>query len=143
MKDQLSSVGAACPQLVTDTHPKGNDFGRVQVIIAMDLKQLPPALSSPQFLASDPAVFKAFSFRVLRQSRRLASSEIPDKQRVLDAFHAVQEAVAHGGTTDAVREALIAAYVRGARRNQSTVDFEGSMPASKSDATETAGMANS
>ena len=26
VKDQLPSVGAACPQLVADMHPKGNDF---------------------------------------------------------------------------------------------------------------------
>ena len=28
VKDQLPSVGAACPQLVADMHPKGNDFDK-------------------------------------------------------------------------------------------------------------------
>ena len=100
VKDQLPSVGAACPQLVADMHLK-------ETTLRNDFKQLPPASSNPQFLTSDPAIFEVFIFCVLRQNRRLANSETPEEQRQLHAFHAVLEDVAHGRPTDAVRPALI------------------------------------
>ena len=41
LRDQLSSVGAAAPRNTADKHPDEDAFGRVHIIVAMDLKQLP------------------------------------------------------------------------------------------------------
>ena len=90
----------------------------------MDLKQLPPATSNPPFVARDPEFPRVFEFRVLRQNRRLAAGSNEEEQQALDTFHGVLEDVAHGQATPRVREALIAAYVRGAQQNQETVGFE-------------------
>ena len=40
-RDQLSSVGAAAARTATDKHPPEDSFGRVHLLLAMDLKQLP------------------------------------------------------------------------------------------------------
>ena len=61
---------------------------------------------------------------MLRQNRRLVSGSNATQQADLDAFHGVLEDVAHGKATLRVREALVAAYVRGAMKNQETVEFE-------------------
>ena len=92
----------------------------------MDLKQLPPATSNPPFIAGDPEFLTVFGFRVLRQNRRLAVGSNEEEQQALDTFHGVLEDVAHGKPTPRVREALVAAYARGAQQNQETVGFESS-----------------
>ena len=92
----------------------------------MDLKQLPPATSEPSFIAGDPEFQKTFQFRVLRQNRRLTTGQNEEEQSALDTFHGVLEDVAYGTDTPRVREALVAAYVRGAQRNQETVGFDSS-----------------
>ena len=89
----------------------------------MDLKQLPPATSNPPFIAGDLELLTVFEFRVLRQNRRLAVGSSEEGQQALDTFHGVLEDVAYGNDTQRVREALVAAYVRGAQRNQETVGF--------------------
>ena len=121
VRDQLSSVGAISAARASDRHPQEDAFGRVHIIVALDLKQLPPATSQPHFFAGDPEVFDVFDFRVLRQNRRIAVSG-----QDLDAFHGVLEDVAHGQASRRVRRALIGAYVRGAFNNQDTVKFDNS-----------------
>ena len=82
LRDQLSSVGAAARQHVSTVssiagkHPDEDSVGRVHIIVAMDLKQLPPATSNPPpatsnppFIAGDPEFSTVFEFRVLRQNR--------------------------------------------------------------------------
>ena len=86
LRDQLSTVGAVCRQHRTELHPEEDNSGRVRLVIAMDLKQLRPATWNSLFFASDPDFVGAFSFRVLRQSKRLAGSAIPEEHRQLDAF---------------------------------------------------------
>ena len=122
IRDQLSSVGAMSAARASDRHPKEDAFGRVHIIVALDLKQLPLATSQPHFFAGDPEVFDVFDFRVLRQNRRIAVSG-----QDLDAFHGVLEDVAHGQASRRVRRALIGAYVRGAFKNQDTVKFDNSI----------------
>ena len=124
MRDELSSVGAAASRAATDKHPLEDPYGRVHMLVAMDQKQLPPATSKPSFIAGDPEFLKTFQFRVLRQNRRLTVGQTEEEQLALDTFHGVLEDVAYGKDTPRVREALVAAYVRGAQRSQKTVDFE-------------------
>ena len=89
------------------------------------LKQLPPATSNPPFIAGDPEFSTVFDFRVLRQNRRLAAGSNEEEQQALDTFHGVLD-VAYGRPAPRVREALVAAYARGAQQNQETVGFESS-----------------
>ena len=63
---------------------------------------------------------------MLRQNRRLAVGSNEEEQQALDTFHGVLEDVACGKATPRVREALVAAYVRGANSTQETVGFENS-----------------
>jgi hypothetical protein len=118
-------VGAAAADVAGEHHPREDIFGRAHILIALDLKQLPPATAMPFFL-TDSEVIEHFDFRVLHQNRRLAKGENREEQEELDAFHLTLEDVAHGRDTPLVREALVQAYVRGAKRSQNTVDFEGS-----------------
>ena len=126
LRDQLSSVGAAAPRNTADKHPDEDAFGRVHIIVAMDMKQLPPATSNPPFIAGDPEFHHVFQFRVSRQNRRLAVGSNEEGQQALDTFHAVLEDVACGNAAPRVREALVAAYVRGAHSTQDNVGFENS-----------------
>ena len=41
VRDQVSSVGAAASRTATDKHPPEDSSGRVHLLLAMDLKQLP------------------------------------------------------------------------------------------------------
>ena len=126
VKDQLSTVGAAASVRSDTTSAVREDgFGRVHHIICCDFKQLPPATSRPPFIAADPAVLTTFSFRTLKQNRRLAVGSDPDHQCRLDAFHDVLETIAHGRVTPAVRRFFCTAYVRGAGITPDSVPFEG------------------
>ena len=79
---------------------------------------------------------------MLRQNRRLTVGQTEEEQLALDTFHGVLEDVAYGKDTPRVREALVAAYVRGAQRSQKTVDFEHSTACvTKKDDTEIVGTA--
>ena len=84
------------------------------MVLAVDFKQLPPATSRPPFIAGDPDVIKQFRFRVLRQNRRIATSQDPEKQEHLETFHAILEGIAYNVTNDAVRRFFVEAYARGA-----------------------------
>ena len=60
---------------------------------------------------------------MLRQSRRLVVGSTEEEQQALDTFHGVLEDVAYGKATPRVRDALVAAYARGANNTQETVGF--------------------
>ena len=120
--DQLSSIGATSIARASEKHPPEDSYGHMHIVVALDLKQLPPATSQPHFFAADPKVFEIFDFRVLRQNRRLAVGK-----QDLDAFHGLLEDVAYGQASRRVRRALIAAYVRGALKNQDTLEFDNSI----------------
>ena len=92
----------------------------------MDLKQLPSATANPQFPVSDLKLFGVFSFRVQRQNRRFATSDIPVEQAEPNAFHKAFEDVVYDRCSDEIRQTLIAAYIRSDRQNQGTVAFAGS-----------------
>ena len=126
MKDQLTTFAAV---RVGESHstggrPECDDFGRVHLLLAVDYKQLPPATSRPPFIAADIAVIEQFRFRVLRQNRRIATSEDAEQQQGFEDFHAVLESIAMNQTTDDVRQFFIGAYVRGAGITQKDVPFE-------------------
>ena len=112
VRDQLSSIGATPTVTASRFHPSEDAFGRLHLVVALDMKQLPPAASQPQFFATDPEVFEVFEFRVLRQNRRLAVGK-----EDLEAFHGVLEDVAHGKATSRVRNALVRAFLHGAGRD--------------------------
>ena len=125
--DQLTTAAAATDAAEDRAkHPPSDDYGAVHMVLAGDFKQLPPATSRPPFIASDTRVVQSFSFRVLRQNRRLASSGDPVRQAELEEFHGVLEDVSKGKGTEVVQRYLVEAYVRGAQTTQKTVPFEGS-----------------
>ena len=113
VRDQLSSIGATSTATASRFHPPEDAFGRVHLVVALDMKQLPPATSQPQFFATHPEVFQVFDFRVLRQNRRLAVGT-----EDLEAFHGVLEDVAHGKATSRVRKALVRAFLHGAGKTK-------------------------
>jgi len=127
MKDQLTTV-AALPlpdaRPGTQPHPPADDFGRAHLLLALDYKQLPPATSRPPLIAADPEVLERFEFRVLRENRRLTSSEDPARQASLEQFHKTLEDIAMSEHTPAVEEFFVASYVRGAAVTQDSVGFE-------------------
>ena len=49
LRDQMSSVGAAASRIITGKHPREDSFGRLHMIVAMDMKQLSPATPKPPF----------------------------------------------------------------------------------------------
>ena len=122
VRDQLWSIGATSTARASTFRQPEDAFGRVYIVVALDMKRLPPATSQPHFFAADPKVFDIFGFRILRQNRRITVSG-----QDLDAFHGVLEDVAHGQASRRVRRALIGAYVRGAFKNQDTVKFDNSI----------------
>ena len=89
----------------------GDGFGNVHVILFGDFKQLPPATSKAPFIVL-PSVYDAFSFRVLRQNRRVCRDT--SRQEELENFHCVLDDIAWGRSTDRVKDFIIKAYVRGA-----------------------------
>ena len=127
IKDQLSTISSLH---VSDVCGRGfawpDALGRVHIILSGDFKQLPPATSNPPFIAADSKIFELFSFRVLRQNRRLAPAHDSQKQAELDQFHCTLEDIAMARHSSLVRKFLIEAYVRGAQRTQKNVNFEGS-----------------
>ena len=120
-------------------HPCHDDFGRVHMILSGDYKQLPPATGRPPFIGADAQIMCRFTFRVLRQNRRLAPATDSSKQKALDDFHEVLEDVAHNRSTQKVRDHLVAAYVRGALKSDYRVDLEKTQRASRNESTETDG----
>ena len=77
----------------------------------LDFKQLPPATSHPVFIVS-PDVYNNFDFRVLQQNRRVVAGT-EDRAGELNNFHEVLSDISWGEESDAVREFIVAAYVRG------------------------------
>ena len=77
----------------------------------LDFKQLPPATSHPVFIVS-PDVYNNFDFRVLQQNRRIVAGT-EDRANELNTFHEVLNDISWGEASDAVRDFIVAAYVRG------------------------------
>ena len=107
-------------------HPPADTFGRVHILMAMDLKQLPPATANPVFLAEDTEFRKEFEFRVLTENRRLVQAKNEAEENMLQEFQQVLEDVAYGRDTPLVRKTVVEAYVRGACYTRHTAKFEGS-----------------
>jgi hypothetical protein len=127
IKDQLSSTGhrsLAEHDLENSKHPRRDDFGRVHILLSGDLKQLPPATGRPPMIGTDFDLLRRFTFRVLRQNRRLAPASDPEKQKDLDDFHQVLEDISMGNCTTLARKHIVAAYVRGAKKNALRVPIE-------------------
>ena len=120
-------------------HPAGDDFGRAHLLVALDYKQLPPATSRPPFIDADHEVLEHFEFRVLRENRRLASSDDPERQTALEQFHHTLEDISMGRDSAAVRDFFVAAYARGAGKTQSSVGSRIARPVSRNAGTGTAG----
>ena len=126
MRGQLTTV-AALPLAVrpgAPPHPAADDFGRAHIVIACDYKQIPPATSRPPFIAADQEVLERFEFRVLRENRRITSSDDPARQAGLEQFHRALEHIAMSRDTPAVRDFFVDAYVRGTGVTQAGVGFE-------------------
>ena len=77
----------------------------------LDFKQLPPATSHPVFIVS-PDIYNNFDFLVLQQNRRVVAGT-EDRAGELNNFHEVLSDISWGEVSDAVREFIVAAYVRG------------------------------
>ena len=108
---------AICSILSTVDHSRRPDvdtsdaFGSLHVILFGDFKQLPPATSHPVFIVS-PDVYNNFDFRVLQQNRRIVSGT-EDRASELNNFHEVLSDISWGEESDAVRDFIVAAFVRG------------------------------
>ena len=86
-------------------------FGSKSVLLFGDFKQLPPATSKPPFIVQS-WVPDAFSFRVLRQNRRIIGDA--GRQQELDNFHGVLHDISYGICSARVEDFVVDCYVRGA-----------------------------
>ena len=82
-------------------------YGSVHMILFGDFKQLPPATSKPPFIAI-PEVHRGFDYRVLRQNRRVVADEA--RKHDIEAFHGVLFDVAHGISSERVKDFIVQAY---------------------------------
>ena len=122
---------AICTILSTVDHSRRPDvqssdtFGSLHVILFGDFKQLPPATSLPPFIVN-PDVYGTFDFRVLQQNRRIVAGT-EDRAGELHNFHQVLNDISWGIDSDAVRDFIIACYVRGAACGEAgKCDYDGS-----------------
>ena len=106
-----------------DAKVDADSFGSVHILLFGDLKQLPPAASQAPFVVLP--IMQSFDFRVLQQNRRVVQDA--RRQPELNAFHEVLSDISYGKASNAVRNFIVEAYVRGAAvRRAENVDFEGS-----------------
>ena len=83
----------------------------MHVVLFGDFKQLPPATSKAPFIV-DPSVTSNFTFRVLRENRRVCRDATRAEE--LEGFHQVLTDISWGKSTAPVRDFIVQAYVRGA-----------------------------
>ena len=76
------------------------------------IKKRSPATSKPPFIVVD-WVIPMFSFRVLRQNRRVVSGDASRKEE-LEEFHQVLHDISYGRSTERVKRFIIQCFVRGA-----------------------------
>ena len=76
------------------------------MILFGDFKQLPPATSKPPFIAI-PNVHRRCDYRVLRQNRRVVADDA--RKDEIEAFHGVLFDVAHGISSDRVKDFIVQA----------------------------------
>ena len=79
--------------------------------VTFPCRQLPPASSRAPFIVS-PDIVNVFSFRVLRQNRRVIKEA--GREEELEHFHSILHDISMGDPTPATRDFLVQAYVRGA-----------------------------
>lgn len=96
----------------------------MHIIIAMDLKQLPPATNLPIFLTR-PDVQQAFRFMTLRENRRVVDGGV-GRALELQNYHDVLTDVSLGQVTDRVRNFFIEKFCEGAGMTGDNEPFEGS-----------------
>ena len=123
--DEVSMIDTACWSTISDLlsiidhnrRPNANarhedPFGQMHVVLFGDFKQLPPATSKAPFIV-DPSVTRCFTFRVLRENRRVCRDAT--RAQELEEFHQVLTDISRGRVTTAVRDFSVQAYVRGAQ----------------------------
>ena len=66
-------------------------FGRMHVVVALDLEQLPLSTSTHPFIDEYLDCQKVFEFLVLHQHRRLAVGSTEDETEMSDTFRCVLE----------------------------------------------------
>ena len=135
--DEVSMIDTACWSTIVDLlsildhnrRPNADarvedPFGRMHVVLFGDFKQLPPATSKAPFIV-DPSVTNNFTFRVLRENRRVCRDAARTQE--LEGFHQVLTDISWGRATAPVRDFIVQAYVRGAEVGcAERVGFDGS-----------------
>jgi len=137
MLDEVSMIDTVCWSTIaellsiidhsrrpnTDAHIE-DPLGRMHLLLFGDFKQLPPATSRAPFVV-DPIVHNCFTFRVLRENRRVCRDATRTQE--LEGFHQVLTDISWGHATAPVRDFFVQAYVRGAPDGcAERVGFDGS-----------------
>ena len=110
----------ALERLRSKTSVGADEYGSAHIGLFGDFKQLPPATSKAPFIVLG-SVRNSFTFRVLRENRRVKDGE--DARRAeLDNFHAILDDISYGRDTERVRQFFVQAYLRAALDSRQTAD---------------------